>query len=323
MESNKQLAISEGSQAQPPIHSLKKLTQEEAMADISEESQSPPPQSQKRLMQEEANAENQKMRAEFQEKKRKLIEVRITVEMTVCFIQSNDVYFSFFQKSSLDESLGLIKPPKTGDFYLPRLYCPRTIYLNKSNGKWLLIGVKPGDEFSTAVYLCGTNNNQIRIPGEMSSFIEKIGTLYGVGVGSSTTALIESDDPAADNVTVAKADFGDGLTYKFSGSSDVHRAVYIAASSLKLLLSLGEPIKTIYANVRQSEERIQRAFERVVDINVVIALDKDTTDYKVLEHEMFFSPKVPDADYVIYSEALCSFRNYFYRRVREALTTYY
>lgn len=216
----------------------------------------------------------------------------------------------------MTDALGLNTMKIFDDYYLPRLYCGRTIYLNRSNGKWLLIGSNPCNKFAAAVYLCGSNGHQIRIPIPLPKFIEKVTMLQGVASGSATSIHVESEIGPGWDISIAKADFGEGVTYKVSGigTRNTLKAVYIAASSLKYLVTIEI---NIYDRVVQRQAKIQDEFENVVDATVTKSLDINSLDFHAIEEAMFSSPP-PDIDMNIYSEALCNFRNFYYREVREA-----
>lgn len=137
----------------------------------------------------------------------------------LCCEFTNRKCFFLLQKS-LDDSLGSLCNGNFTSFYASqRLYSQRVIYLNKSNTKWILIGVIPGDPFATAAFFC-SKDHQIRIPGELKDFFEILSTLAGVsGSGVLTNATIKAPANTCGDLNITKSDFANG-TYKISNTSN-------------------------------------------------------------------------------------------------------
>lgn len=127
-------------------------------------------------------------------------------------------------QETIDESLGLTVTQNTTDYSPVRLYGSRIIYLNKSNTKWILIGVLPGADFTRAAYICG-KDAAIRIP-DLEAFLAKLGEVYIVGL-SGSSVVIGGSSPGVGNLTMSKTDFGTG-TFQIQNSADNQRSVYVA-----------------------------------------------------------------------------------------------
>lgn len=217
----------------------------------------------------------------------------------------------------LDDSLAQLCDGHPTTFYAPRLYNSRVIYLNKSNTKWILIGISPGDDgFLPEAYIC-SKDYQIKIPGDLREFFEKTATLSGVtGFGTSTSVSVKFPSKASlDDFNIAKSDFGSG-TYKIWNSSNGQRCIYVAATTLAYLQGLSKPLINLHRST--DVKAIESAFEKVVVTTAAIAETLDCYDCQLMEAEMFQHPP-PDVDMNFFCETICNFRKFFYRQVRNRI----
>lgn len=172
----------------------------------------------------------------------------------------------------------------------------------------------PGDAFSSAAYFCG-KDNQVRIP-DLGVFLEKLGDLAGVGpLGTSANLFLKSSTPTCADLTISKSDFANG-TYKLSAASDNQRGVFVANTSLEYLRGAAKPLMNLFNSLDSS--LVEEEFEKSVLAVTTIAELQETSDYQVLEAEMYLT-KPPEVNLTLFSETLVNFRNYFYRQVRRQL----
>lgn len=197
----------------------------------------------------------------------------------------------------------------TSDFFSPRLYSSRIIYLNKSNTKWILIGILPGDVFLPVAYICG-KDGQAQIP-DLETFITKVADLAGL----SSSIIIKSPIGRCGDLTVTKSDFG-GCTYKIYNSTDNQRCVYVATSTLEYLRCIAKPLIDLFNNL--DAHLVSDEFEKIVVAVATTAELMECADYQMLESEMY-QTKPPEVNMSLFCETILTFRNYFYRRVRNLL----
>lgn len=214
----------------------------------------------------------------------------------------------------LDETLGLTPSQGSEDFYPVRLYNARTIYLNKSNTKWILIGVLPGADFTRVAYICG-KDAAVRIP-DIMAFVEKVGEL-GLSAFSGATAVVEAPSSSGGgSLTIAKSDFASG-TYKIFNSMDSHRCVYVANTSFNQLRAVMKPLLELYKAI--DEDAVQEEFYKLVYGVTAIADSLGVSNYQLLEGEMFRT--TPEGiNMPLFCETIANFHNFFYRQVRKHLS---
>lgn len=224
------------------------------------------------------------------------------------------LYHIFYLQKFLDKSLDQAVPSSAADFYSPRLLCSRLIYLNKSNTKWILIGIMPGDNFLPVAYFCG-RDVQVRIP-HLDTFLERLADLAGVGpLGTATNAVFKSSGAGSYDLTITKTDFASG-TYKIWSAADNQRCVFVATTTLEYLRGAAKPLAALYNSL--DGHLIEEEFEKSVLAVTTIANLLDCCDCQLLEAEMYHS-KPSEVNMNLFSETLVNFRNYFYRQVRKQL----
>lgn len=209
--------------------------------------------------------------------------------------------------------MGDLSGPKTSEFYTPRMFKRKAVYLNKSNTKWIEIGVVPGEgEFSSAAYICG-KGCQVQIPCSLEVFFEKIGDLSGVNSsGAAKSVLMKATNPSCDDLSITKVDFGNG-TFKIFNSSEPDRAVFAAAATLSYLREIGKSVKGLYSHLNASE--VKEEFIKIVSAASAVTDRMETTDNELIEAELLQHP--PDAVNVeMLHEILANFRNFFHRQLR-------
>lgn len=146
-------------------------------------------------------------------------------------------------------------------FYSPRMCVRKTFYLNKSNTKWIEMGVIPGRIFRRAVYFCG-KSYQIEIPN-IDEFIEKIDALSSAAVVDNTTsAVIKAANPLHGSLSIVKSDFGGG-TYKIFNTMDANRVVFAAPSTLSAMKGIRNILKESFKLI--SPETVKKDFDTAME----------------------------------------------------------
>lgn len=203
------------------------------------------------------------------------------------------------------------------EFYTPRLYRHKAVYLNKSNTKWIEIGVAPGDVFSPVAYFCG-KGQQIHIPCALETFLEKIGELLGVGPsGTAKLVLIKASNTSHDDLSIEKVNYGTGM-YKVFNSSDSGRAVFTTAPTLSYLRQIGKSLKGMFNCLNAAE--VKKEFDKIVLAASIQANVMETIDYGLVEAELLQHPP-PDVNMEMFYETTANFRTFFYRQLRIQLKT--
>lgn len=163
-------------------------------------------------------------------------------------------------------------------------------------------------------YIC-SKDGQVQIP-HLETFITKVADLFGVGpLGSSTSTIIKSPTARCSDLSVSKSNFA-GCTYKICNSTDNLRSVYVATSTLEYLRCIAKPLIDLFDNLDAGI--VSNEFEKMVAAVTTIAELMECTDYQVLESEMY-QTKPPEVNMSLFSETIVTFRNYFYRCVRNLL----
>lgn len=144
----------------------------------------------------------------------------------------------------------------------------------------------------------------------------KLAELVGVGpLGMSTNAVVKSPNAKCSDLTIAKSDFAGG-TYKICSSTDNQRCIYAAGSTLEYLRGIAKPLTELFSSLDAGF--VSEEFEKMVLAVTAISELMECTDYHVLEAEMY-QTKPPGVNMNLFSETIVTFRNYFYRRVRNLL----
>lgn len=206
----------------------------------------------------------------------------------------------------------LLSGPKSAEFYTPRMFKRRAVYLNKSNTKWIEIGVVPGEEFLPVVYFCG-KGCQVQIPCPLEDFFDKIGDLSGVSAsGTAKSALLKAVNSSCDDLSITKADYAGGM-YKIFNSSDPDRAAYTASGTLSYLREIGKSLKGLYNHLNAVE--VKEEFEKIVLWASKLADHMETNDYELIEAELLQHPS-QDVNVEMLYEILANFRSFFHRQLR-------
>lgn len=206
----------------------------------------------------------------------------------------------------------LLSGGKSVEFYTPRMFKRKAVYLNKSNTKWIEIGVVPGEEFLPVAYFCG-KGCQVQIPCSLEDFIDKIGALSGVSPsGTAKSVLIKAADSSFDILSITKADYASGM-YKIFNVSDPDRAAYTTTATLSYLREIGRPMKNLYNHLNPAD--VKEEFDKIVMWGSKLANHVETTDYELIEAELFQHPS-HDLDPEMLYEILTNFRNFFWRQLR-------
>lgn len=189
----------------------------------------------------------------------------------------------------------------------------KAVYLNKSNTKWIEIGVVPGEEeFSPTAYFCG-KGCQVQIPCSLDVFFEKIGELSGVSPsGTAKSVLIKATNPSCDDLSITKVDYGHG-TYKIFSSSDSDRAAFTAAATLSYLREIGKSVKGLFNHLSPGE--VKEEFNKIVLAAFHVTERIGNTDNELIEAELLQHPPNDVSVEMIY-EILANFRSFFYRQLR-------
>lgn len=205
----------------------------------------------------------------------------------------------------------LLSGPRAREFYTPRMFKRKFLYLNKSNTKWIEIGVIPGDTFSSVAYFCG-KGAQVRIPCSLESFIERIGELSGVSPsGTAKSILIKGVGSTASDLTIVKADYCSGM-YKIFNPSDSDRAVYTTTPTLSYTRDIGKSAKGLYNHL--NADGVKEEFSDIVLAAVHISDHLETTDYEVIEAELLQNPPA-GVNIEMFYDVLANFRNYFHQQL--------
>lgn len=197
----------------------------------------------------------------------------------------------------------MLSGPKTVKFYNPRMYRRKVVYLNKSNTKWIEIGVEPEDMFSPAAYFCG-KGCRIRIPCELDLFFKKIQDL-----SHGKPVLLKGITPNCDSLSITTADYGSGV-YKIFNSSESGRAVYTTEPTLVYLREIAGSVKGLYKQLEANE--VKAEFDKIVQAGCKVAEFLETTDYELIEGELLQHPP-PDVNMEMFFETTANFR-YFLKR---------
>lgn len=221
-------------------------------------------------------------------------------------------YSSYTFQEYLGESIDeLLSSSNKTEFYTPRLFGRKAIYLNKSNTKWIEIGVLPGEEFTPVAYFCG-KGCQIRIPCSLDIFLEKIGVLSGVSTaGSAKTVLIKANTSCWDDLTISKANFGNGM-YSLFNSSDPDRATFTTIATLSYLRTIGRSLKKLYDCLNAAE--VKANFNKIVMAASHVPEWVETNNFEVLEDELLQNPPI-DVNAEMLYEILTNFRSFFLRQL--------
>lgn len=206
----------------------------------------------------------------------------------------------------------LLSGAKTGDFYSPRMFKRKAIYLNKSNTKWIEIGVVPGAEFFPLAYFCG-KGCQVQIPCSLESFFDRIGDLSGVSSsGTAKSVLLKAPNSSGDVLSITKADYVSGM-YKIFNLSDPDRVAFTTSATLSYLREIGKPLKNLYNHLNPAE--VKEEFDKIVLRASNLADNMEITDYELIEGELLQHPP-QDVDMEMLYEILANFRNFFRRQLR-------
>lgn len=188
----------------------------------------------------------------------------------------------------------------------------KAVYLNKSDTKWIEIGVVPGEEFRPRAYLCG-KGCQVRIPDALENFFDKIGDLSGVSPsGTAKSVLVQTSHLASDILSITKTDYACGV-YKIFNVSDPAHAVYASSATLSYLRKIGKPLKNLYSHLAPTE--VKEEFNKIVLRASNLADHMEITDFELIEAELLQHPP-QDVDIEMLYEMLANYRNFFRRQLR-------
>lgn len=209
----------------------------------------------------------------------------------------------------------LLSGPRAAEFYTPRMLRRKAIYLNKSNTKWLEIGITPGETFSSVAYFCG-KGIQVQIPCSLEVFFEKIGGLSGVSPsGTAKSILMRATNQGCNDLSVIKADYCSGI-YKIFNPSDSERAAYATTATLSYLREIGKAIKGLHNSLSAAD--VKEEFTKIVSAATHVADHLETTDYELIEGELLQNPP-DDVNVEMFYEILANFRNFFHQQLRTKL----
>lgn len=151
------------------------------------------------------------------------------------------------------------------------------------------------------------------IPSSLEDFIDKIGALSGVSPsGTAKSVLIKAADSSFDILSITKADYASGM-YKIFNVSDPDRAAYTTTATLSYLREIGRPMKNLYNHLNPAD--VKEEFDKIVMWGSKLANHVETTDYELIEAELFQHPS-HDLDPEMLYEILTNFRNFFWRQLR-------